>query len=560
VAATSVRAAAAHVVSSWGPHTSTKRVRPLGVVLARTSRQALRSGTMWGLIFGIYTALQAVAYTSTYKTEAERLALAKSLSSSGGLSALTGPARDLQTVGGYTAWKSLGLLSIMGAIWALLLATKLFRGEEEAGRTEVLLAGPTTRRAATVQTLVGLLVGLVALFACTSVLVALVGRARDVHWAASASLFYALSVSCGAFVFMAVGTFTSQLVASRRKAAAYAGAAVGIAFVVRMVSDASAGATWMHWITPFGWIEELGAFTSPSPIALLPLAIAAALLVAATIWLSGARDLGAGVLRERTDARAHTALLGGPVGLSVRLSGPTVTVWVAGISAFGLLLGGVANVAAKSLEASPSVRAALARLGGHAGLVKDYLGVSFLTVTLLVMLLAASQVTAARREEATGRVEHLLVQPVARARWMLSRLAIAAVAVVLAGTLAGVFAWLGSVSQHAHVGFFDLLEAGINVVPAGLFLLGIGALAWSLIPRHATACVYAVLVWSFLVEVLAGIGHQSHWLLDTSIFHHIAPAPAVSPQWVGALALVGLGALATALGVARFSRRDLAGS
>jgi ABC-2 type transport system permease protein len=193
-------------------------------------------------------------------------------------------------------------------------------------------------------------------------------------------------------------------------------------------------------------------------------------------------------------------------------------------------------------------------------LVKDYLGVSFLTVTLLVMLLAASQVTAARREEATGRVEHLLVQPVARARWMLSRLVLAAVAVVLAGTLAGVFAWLGSVSQHAHVGFFDLLEAGINAVPAGLFLLGIGALAWSLTPRHATACVYAVLVWSFLVEVLAGIGHQSHWLLDTSIFHHIAPAPAVSPQWVGALALVGLGALATALGVARFSRRDLAGS
>jgi len=528
-------------------------------MLGRATRQALRAGMMWGLIFGIYTALQAVAYTSTYKTEAQRLALAKSLSSSGGLSALAGPARDLQTVGGYTAWKSLGFLSIMGAIWALLLATKLLRGEEDAGRTELVLSGPTTRRAATAQTLAGLTFGLVGLFACSSVLVLLVGRSHDVRWSASASLFYSLSVAGGAVLFMAVGALTSQLVTSRRKAAAYAGAAAGIAYAIRMVSDASAGATWMHWLTPFGWIEELGAFTSPSPIALLPLFGATALLVAATIWLSGARDLGAGVLKERSAAKAHTALLRGPMGLAVRLSGPGLAVWVTSISAFGLLLGSVANAAAKSLEASPSVRAALARLGGHAGLVKDYLGVSFLTVTLLVMLVAATQITAARREEATGRVEHLLVQPVARARWMLTRLAVAAIAIVLAGTLGGLFAWLGAMSQHAHVGLLDLLGAGISVVPAGLCLLGIGALAWSLVPRHATACVYAVLVWSFLVEVLAGIGHQSRWLLDTSIFHHIAPAPAVPVQWLSAATLVALGVVTAALGAICFSRRDLAG-
>ena len=40
---------------------------------------------------------------------------------------------------------------IVGAIWGLLLATRLLRGEEDAGRWELLLAGRTTRRPATVQ-------------------------------------------------------------------------------------------------------------------------------------------------------------------------------------------------------------------------------------------------------------------------------------------------------------------------------------------------------------------------------------------------------------------------
>jgi ABC-2 type transport system permease protein len=559
MAITSIPAATPVVASSRVDADATAR-RPQRVVFARTARQAMRSGAIWGAVFGIYTALQAIAYTSTYKTLTQRLALAKSLSLSGGLNALAGPARDLQTVGGYTVWKSLGFLSVVGAIWALLLGTKLLRGEEESGRSELLLGGPLTQRDSTVQILLGLAVGVVAMFVCTSFFVLLVGREHAVHWAASASLYYALSATCGAALFMAVGAFTSQLVTSRRRAAAYAGGALGVAFAIRMVSDASTGATWMHWLTPLGWVEKLGAFTSPSPVALLPLAGATAILAAATIWLSGARDLDAGLLRERTTARAHTALLGGPVGLATRLSGPIITVWVAGVAAYALLLGAVADTAAKALEDSPSVKAALARLGGHVGLVKAYLGVSCLLLTLLVMLLAASQLTAARREEASGRAEHLLVRPVSRTRWMLSRLAVASAAVVLAGVLGGVFMWVGTTSQHANVSFGTLFGAGLNSVPAGLCLLGLGALAWSFLPRLATPCVYAVLVWSFLVEILASIGHPNRWFLDTSLLHHVTLAPAVAPDWRSGAVLVGIGVLAAMLGLLRFAHRDLAGS
>jgi putative exporter of polyketide antibiotics len=43
------------------------------------------------------------------------------------------------------------------------------------------------------------------------------------------------------------------------------------------------------------------------------------------------------------------------------------------------------------------------------------------------------------------------------------------------------------------------------------------------------------------------------------VFHHVARAPAVQPNWTAALALAGLGIVAATVGAWRFARRDLAG-
>jgi ABC-2 type transport system permease protein len=529
------------------------------IVRNRTARKALRSGVLWGCIFGVYVASQALAYSSTYKTTAARAALAKSFTSSGGLSAVVGPAHDLGTVAGYTAWKSLGILGVLGAVWALLLSTKLLRGEEDAGRWELLLAGQTTRRSAAVQAFSGLGGGLVALITITAAASVVIGHTSHVHFSITSSIFFALSVSSGAVIFMAAGALASQLAASRRQAAAYCGGALGLFFALRMVADTSNSLSWMHWVTPLGWVEQLQPFTNPQPLVLVLIYGFTAVLVVAAIVLAGARDLGSSVLPDRSTAPAHMALLGGPVGLTLRLVRPTVLGWLAGVCAFALLLGSSAKVAAQSIKASPSVESAIDRLSGNGGLAKSYLGVSFLLITLLVAFIAAGQITSARQEEASGRVEHLLVRPVSRWRWMLVRLGIGAGVVACAGVLAGVFSWLGAAAQHTGLGFASMLDAGLNTVPAGVILLGIGALAWALAPRLASAAIYGVLAWSFLVELLAGIVNSNHWLLDTSIFHQLAPAPAEAPDWFTGAAMLGLGVLAAVAAAGAFSHRDLAG-
>ena len=532
---------------------------PARIVRRLTRRKALRSGLLWGGIFGVYVVAQAQGYASTYKTAAQRQVLSGSFSASGGLNALVGPAHQLNTVAGYTQWKSVGILSVLGAVWALLLSTKLLRGEEDAGRWELLLSGQTTRRGAATQAMAGLGASALALFALTALAIVAIGHTSTVHFSTPSAIFFAVTVSSGAAMFMAAGALTSQLGASRWQAAAYGGGALGLFFAVRMMADSAAGLTWLHWATPFGWIEQLQPLTHPQPVVLVPIVGLTAVMVVLAVSLAGARDLGSSTLPDRSSGKAHTALLFGEIGLTARLIRPTILGWLGGVCAFGFLLGDSAKEAAQSLEGSPSVEAALRRLDGGGAAVKAYLGLSFLIISLLVVMMAAGQVTAGRREEASGRVEQLLVRPVSRLRWMLSRLGVAGAAIVLAGALGGVFSWFGVASQGVAINATSLLVAGLNSACAGVCLLGVGALVWGSAPRLTSFAVYGVLAWAFLVELLAGIVKSSHWLLDSSILHQLSPAPAVGPDWTSNAVMVAIGVGGALVGALAFSHRDLVG-
>jgi putative exporter of polyketide antibiotics len=77
-------------------------------------------------------------------------------------------------------------------------------------------------------------------------------------------------------------------------------------------------------------------------------------------------------------------------------------------------------------------------------------------------------------------------------------------------------------------------------------------------PRATSYAVYGYLGWSLLIEIVGGIGTQRQWLLDTSLFHQMAAAPAVDPNWTVNGVMIGVGAATALLGVASFRRRDLA--
>ena len=176
------------------PHL-TPVARARSVIGWRTSRKAMRSGLLWGVIFGLTYASSTLAYSSAYPTQADRERIAALFSTNAGLSAINGPARGLDNPAAYGVWKSLMFLMVIGAIWGLLMATRLLRGEEDAGRWELLIAGQTTRRQATGQAMTGLAAGWAVLWALTAGAAPLAAGSRpERRLPVSASLFYA---TCG---------------------------------------------------------------------------------------------------------------------------------------------------------------------------------------------------------------------------------------------------------------------------------------------------------------------------------------------------------------------------
>ena len=147
--------------------------------------------------------------------------------------------------------------------------------------------------------------------------------------------------------------------------------------------------------------------------------------------------------------------------------------------------------------------------------------------------------------------------PVRRAPVLAHRLALAALAVVVAALAAGLGVWAGAETQGVPIGLDTMIGAALNVVPTALLVLGIGAVVLALAPRLASPAVYAVVIWSVLVDLLgsmiSGLGGLGH----LSLFDSMALAPAEDPNAttivVTVLAAVALCVVATLL----FDRRDV---
>lgn len=525
-----------------------------------TARKAARSGALWGYVFGIFTVSSALGYAAAYKTPAARARAAATFATNSGIDALIGRAQDVQTVVGFTVWRSVGVLSIIGAVWGILASTRLLRGEEEAGRWELLLAGRTTRGGAAGQAMVGVAAGAAALFTLTSVIVVILGRTSSAHMSVPGALFFACALTASAVAFLFLGVLGSQLAPTRRQAAAYCGGVLAVSFALRLVADSSNDLGWLRWATPLGWVENLRPLTAPNPLPLVPIAAWCALAAAGALWGAGRRDLGASILADHSASRARTSLLNGPFGLGVRLSRSYLAWWSVGIAGAALIVGFIAKAASNAITASKSARDLIARLGATGVGARLFLGVTLIIAGLLISLVAAGQVSSIRSGEAEGQLDNLLVRPVSRRRWYGANLALGAGGLLVAGLLAGLCSWLGQTIVHSGVPFPTMLDAGLNLVAPAVLVLGFGSMCFGVTPRLAPAATYALVVWGFLVDLVGGAAGLNHWLLDTSIFHQMAPAPAVAPNWPVNGIMLGAGMAAALVGGIGFLRRDLAGA
>jgi ABC-2 type transport system permease protein len=344
----------------------------------------------------------------------------------------------------------------------------------------------------------------------------------------------------------------------RSQAAGLAAGVFGVTFMLRAIGDVTPGAHGLVYASPFGWIEQVRSLSDPHPLWLLPPAGLVAVLVAATVWLAGRRDLGAATLPDRDVAVARTRLLGSHRLLAIRLTRTSTLTWLTAALFSGLAYGSFARSAGNAFatsEAASRLTRDLAHQTRQSQGVRLYAGIIFLFAMLLLMGYVASALSAVREEEADGHLDNLLARPVRRINWLATRICLMAIVAVTGGACAGLGFWASARGTGLTLG--ELVQAGLNAAAPAVLLLGIGLLTLGVLPRWTAAASYTLLAWSFLMDMVGSVLHLNHWLLDTSLLQHPALAPVTAVNWTVVLAYIVLAVLAGGVGALAFDRRDL---
>jgi ABC-2 type transport system permease protein len=463
--------------------------------------------------------------------------------------------------GAFAIFLILPWLSILAALMSTFLAVRHTRGDEEAGRGELVSATPIPRALPLLATAgYGLLANMV-LAAATA------GGLLAVGLGVPGSLLSGVATATVGSVFLGVGLVAAQLARTSRGANSLAVWVTVSTFILAGVGNALGRpsddltrmeSSWLVWLSPFGWAEQTRPFADDAggPL-LLGTAFGAALIGMAT-WLTTTRDSGEGVWAERPGRAYASAALGSPIGLVWRVARGGIAGWTVGGVLAGVLSTSLASVIEEIGADNPAIVRVISQIAGQSGIQQGVVTTFFTMVGILASCCAVQVVCRARQEEAQGLAEPVLAAPVGRVRWLRDYLlvAVGGVLSVIAAAVAGASLGVavrggpGSLVQAAAV-------AGSGQAAAASFFLVLTAVVFVVLPRATLG-----LGWSLvLIAMLGGLFGPLFGLPEA--LTRLSPV-ATTPEMVGSdvdlrglwwLLLVVVAGGATALTLMR--RREL---
>jgi ABC-2 type transport system permease protein len=531
-----------------GPLTGTRALARLAL---RRDRIMLPA---WVYVVVVGVASNAFAFAKLYKTAGSRESLVVSGLSNPALSFLYGRLYG-DSVGALTAWRYGVWGAMFAALMSVFLVVRHTRGDEEAGRLELIGSARVGRQAPLVSALT---VAALANLVLTGLL-CLVLPALGLPSGGSAALALAIG-ACG-LAFTGVSAVTAQLTAEARTARGLAIGVLGAAFLARAVGDAAgaSGPSWLTWVLPLGWTETVRPFAGERWWVLaLPVA-----LFAAGTWLAfslaARRDHGAGLFPGRPGRPAASEALGGPFGLAWRLQWPALAGWTAGYAVLFAICGAAGKGIAQLAATSGALTRDFTRIGGQTAIVNAYLAALMLLGGLLAAAYGVAAVLRLHAEETAGTADPVLAGSVGRVRWGLSHLMVAFAGMALLLAVAGVAAGLGYGLAAGGAGSETarMLGAGIAQLPAALVMAGIAALAFGAVPDGCLAVAWTAVGLAVLLNIFGQALQLSHWAVDVSPFTHAPKLPGVTVTPVPLIWLTVIALALCALALAALRHRDI---
>ena len=543
------------------------RVYGLGSVYAKTLRDSRLSVIIVAGIIGLMLISGGVAFAQAYSTPESRAELAFLVQSlppaMAGVYGNPFPVA-IETLGGSIGWKTAASLGLIASLWSILALSGTLASEIRRGSLEFVATTPLGMRRIALEKVGAHLTGMAIVVLVTAISAYLAGTFGTLpgdEIPMSAAVGFAAWVGVVALASGSVAFALSPFV-GRGAAAAIAGAITLLGYFANGYQAAAPAFAPFANLTWFGWTvnhQPLGGQTDwPS---LLPVALVAAVFLAAGVVAFTRRDLGA-VTRIPWPRMPAIALgLGGPMGRSFGERLPLAAWWGIGLGILGFVFGAAASSFSATLgELSPETLELFQGIFPSVNLLDGagaFLQLAYITFGLILAGFAASTLVKGwASDETEGRLELLLSTPMSRARWsLLGGLGLyLAIGVMTAITMLGI--GLGSVAAGGDVatpimgtvviGLYALALAGIGVAVGGVFRTSI-----------AGEVVALLVIVTFLVDLLAAALRWPDWVRQLALTAHLGQPMVGIWDWAGMLACVAIAAAGLLLGTWGLARRDV---
>jgi ABC-2 type transport system permease protein len=376
---------------------------------------------------------------------------------------------------------------------------------------------------------------------------------------ATGSWAFGLSWAVTGLAFAAIAAITNQLTASARAANALALIVLAVTYLLRAIGDVTgdaSGPSALSWLSPIGWGQQVRPFAGDrTAVLLVPLVFSSAAL-----WLAFAllarRDLGAGLLPDRSGRATAAPSLRTPVALAWRLQYPMLVGWLVAYAILSAVVGSIINDLGDMMD-TPQAQQMITALGGTDVLMDAFISLEF---SILAFITAAYGIVAAHRlaaEETDGHAEPVLATSVSRLSFLMSHLTVALVGTTLLTLTQGAAFALASAAQSGETERIGpTIGAAVAYLPAIWLMTGLVILLFGVAPR-LTFVAWVLLVGFLLVSELGALLSWPDWVMDASPFRHVPQLPAAAMTWTPIVVLLLIAAGLMVAGAARFRRRDL---
>lgn len=528
-------------------------------------RQRVRRDWLQVLLWILATALMAFAgfagVTESYSTHADRVGVLAAVMANPVIMMFRGlPSGASQ--GQFVSFEILPWLTMLAALMSTFLAVRHSRGDEEAGRSELIAATPPARTLPTVATIIHGVAANVVLGLLVALALAGSGLPAAGSWLAGA-----VSATTG-IAFVGIGLIAAQLMRTSRGANALTIWILVATFLINGIGNAAGTpsndltritSTWPVWLSPFGWAEQARPYDTDNwwP-ALLGLVFGLALAVIATA-LQSVRDMGEGFVAARPGRTHARPALSHPQALVWRLSAGSIIGWAIGGVLVGLLatfLGGLLDQVSKG---NPEVVDILTKLGGGASLDNVMVTVFFTMLGILAACAAVQVVIHARQEEAHGTAEPVLATVTGRVRWLADYMIVAAVTIVIVVAAAMAAGYVGAATNNGSSDLYrSITVTGLSELAAAGVFVGITALVFVLLPRATMAVGWALVLLATVFGMFGPLFGLPEWTTRLSPF---GVTPVITGDGVdvrGLWWLIAVVVVSAAAALTLMRRRELA--